>query len=84
VVILSPKQFDVPVKIHFASPEGSDVGSVFVDRVIPQREGIRFFFGKSSVAVLNDNCLLIGSRQLARVAIRQKKPFWYDFVEGDT
>ena len=79
--MLSPKQFNVPTKIHFASPEGADVGSVFVDCLVPHPGGISFYFGKSCVAILSESYLLIGPRQLDRSALREEKPFWYDPTE---
>ena len=80
--MLSPKQFDVPIKIHFASREGSDVGSVFVDKVVPDAEGTIFYFGKTCTAVLSEQNLMIGPRQIDRSALREKKPFWYDPTES--
>jgi hypothetical protein len=79
--VLSPKQFDVPTKVHFASPTGSDVGSVLVDWVVPHSGGTSFYFGKLCVAILSDSYLMIGPRQLERSALRDEKPFWYDPTE---
>ena len=79
--MLSPEQFGIPVKIHFASSAGEDVGSVFADSLAPHAGGISFYFGKSCVALLSESCLLIGTRQLDRGALSSKKPFWYDPAE---
>jgi hypothetical protein len=79
---LLPKQFDVPIKIHFASPAGLDVGSVFVDRVVPHPEATGFYFGKSCAAFLSDRYLTIGPRQIDRSALSDKKPYWYDPTES--
>ena len=79
--MVSPKQFDVPTKIHFASPLDSDVGSVFVDRVVLHSGGTDFYFGKSCVAILTESYLMVGPRQVDRSALREKQPFWYDPFE---
>jgi hypothetical protein len=79
---LSPQEFDVPVKIHFVSPAGSDVGSVFVDKVVSHPEGTSFYFGKSRAAFLSDHSLKIGPRRIDRSALRDKDPYWYDPTES--
>lgn len=79
--MVSPKQFNVPTKIHFASPTDSDVGSVFVDRMVSHLGGTTFYLGKSCVAILSDSGLMIGSRRVDRSALRDEKPFWYDPFE---
>ena len=79
--MLSPKQFDVPTKVHFVSPEGSDVGTVFVDCVVPHDGGTSFYFGKSCVAILGDNYLMIGPRRIDRSALRAIRPYWYEPAE---
>ena len=75
------KQFNRPVKIHFVSSAGTDVGSVFADFLLPHSGGAHFYFGKSCVASLNENHLVIGTRQLERAALANKRPFWYDSRE---
>ena len=74
----SPKQFANPTKIHFVSPAGTDVGTVFVDRVAPHPGGASFYLGKMCVAILNESYLMIGPRQIDRSALKRAEPFWYD------
>jgi len=80
----SIEEFAVPTKFHFVSPTGSDVGSVFVDRVVSHPDSTSFYFGKSCVAILDESHLTIGVRQLERTALRREKPFWFDPNEGST
>ena len=80
--MLLPKQFDVPTKFLFVSPSGSNVGSVFVDRVVQDAGDTSFYFGQSCVAILSDSYLLIGARRLERAALGREKPFRYDLNEG--
>jgi hypothetical protein len=79
--MVSPKQFNVPTKIHFASLTDSDLGSVFVDRMVHHSGGASFYFGKSLVAILTASYLMIGPRQVDRSALREEQPFWYDPFE---
>ena len=80
---MSPKQFDIPTKVHFLSASGSDVGSVFVDQVVPHDGGARFYFGRSCVATLSDTCLVIGPKQIERSVLSEEKPFWFSADEEE-
>ena len=76
--MLSPRQFVVFTKVHYASPEGEAVGSVFGDCLVSQPGGISFYSGKSCVAILSESHLMIGPRQVGRSALRKDRPCWYD------
>jgi hypothetical protein len=76
--MLSPEVFPIPTKVHFVSPEGLVVGTVFVDCVVPHPGGTSFYFGKICVAILTDSYLMIGPRLRERNALRREKPFWLD------
>ena len=73
--MLSPKAFSIPAKVHFVSPHGADVGSVFVDCLVPHDGGTSFYFGKVCVAILTESYLMIGPRQRKRSSLRREKPF---------
>ena len=79
--MLSSKQFDMPTKIHFASPDGSEIGSIFVDCVMPHPGGTSFYFGQSCVAILTEDYLMIGPRQMDRSGLSEVEPFWSDSTE---
>jgi hypothetical protein len=79
--MLSPRQFDVPTKIHFVTPEAQDVGSVYADCIVPHDGATSFYFGQSCVAILGKSYLLIGPRKIHRSALRAVKPYWCEPVE---
>ena len=78
---MSPEQFQLPTKIHFVSPDGEDVGSVFSDSLVTHPGGTSFHFGMACVATIDSDCLLIGPRKIDRSVLRTVRPFWWE-AEG--
>lgn len=61
---MEPSKSDALTKIHFLDSSGSNVGAVFADRVLRHQGEIKFYFGSVCVAILGEQSLKLGSRQL--------------------
>ena len=65
-----------PTRIHFTSPSGEDVGTIFADQVVHGRTGYLFLFGRLCAATLDGRFLTIGPRRIECSCLSHTKPFW--------
>jgi hypothetical protein len=78
VFMVESSAFPSPKKIHFTGIKGEDVGAVFADRIVPHGGGFTFYLGGRCVAILSEEFLMIGPRQIKRSVLSSKKPFWHN------
>lgn len=71
----SVREFSFPTKFRFAGHANCSIGAVYADRLESDETKIVFYLGKARVAVLDMECLIIGSRKIPRCTLHPEEPF---------